>query len=99
MKYGEMTFEQVKDAARKGWLVILPAGCTEQQGPHLTVDWDTWFAEGFAWALLNVPSAYTKSTRSCFQPCLSALLRSTGISEAGTWIYQQTFMKRLSSRR
>ena len=45
MKYGEMTFQQVKDAARKGWLVILPAGCTEQQGPHLTVDWDTWFAE------------------------------------------------------
>ena len=45
MKYGEMTLHQVKDAARKGWLVILPTGCTEQQGPHLTVDWDTWFAE------------------------------------------------------
>ena len=26
MKYGEMTFEEIKDAASKGWMVILPEG-------------------------------------------------------------------------
>ena len=31
MKYGKMTFEEIKDAASKGWMVILPVGCTEQQ--------------------------------------------------------------------
>lgn len=25
--------------------MVVPTGCTEQQGPHLTVDFDTWFAE------------------------------------------------------
>jgi creatinine amidohydrolase len=25
--------------------VVIPLGCTEQQGPHLPVDFDTWFAE------------------------------------------------------
>ena len=28
-----------------GCLAILPTGCREQQGPHLPVDFDTWFAE------------------------------------------------------
>ncbi len=28
-----------------GWLAVIPTGCTEQQGPHLPVDFDTWFAE------------------------------------------------------
>ena len=25
-------------------MIIVPTGCTEQQGPHLSVDFDTWFA-------------------------------------------------------
>jgi creatinine amidohydrolase len=45
MKYGEMTYEEIHDAALEGYLAIVPTGCTEQGGPHLTVDYDTWFVE------------------------------------------------------
>jgi creatinine amidohydrolase len=45
MRYGDLTYEQIRDCASAGWLVIVPTGCTEQQGPHLPVDFDTWFAE------------------------------------------------------
>lgn len=45
VRFGEMTFEEVAVAATAGSLVVLPTGCTEQQGPHLPVDFDTWFAE------------------------------------------------------
>jgi creatinine amidohydrolase len=45
MKFGEMTYEEIHDAAEQGWPAVVPTGCTEQQGPHLPVDFDTWFAE------------------------------------------------------
>ena len=45
MKYGHLTYEEIRDAASQGCLAIIPTGCTEQQGPHLPVDFDTWFAE------------------------------------------------------
>lgn len=45
VRFGEMTFEEVAAAAKAGALAVLPTGCTEQQGPHLSVDFDTWFAE------------------------------------------------------
>ena len=45
MKFGDLTYEEIRDCAEKGWLAIVPTGCTEQQGPHLPVDFDTWFAE------------------------------------------------------
>ena len=45
MKYGDLTFEEIGDRAHQDWLVIIPTGCTEQQGPHLPVDNDTWFVE------------------------------------------------------
>jgi creatinine amidohydrolase len=45
LKFGDLTYNEIKDCAEKGWLAIVPAGCTEQQGPHLPVDFDTWFAE------------------------------------------------------
>ena len=45
MRYGDLTYEQIRDCASEGWLAIVPTGCTEQQGPHLPVDFDTWFAE------------------------------------------------------
>lgn len=45
MKFGDLTYEEIRDRAKQGYLAILPTGCTEQQGPHLTVDFDTWFAE------------------------------------------------------
>ena len=45
MKFGDLTYEEIRDRARRGWLAILPTGCTEQQGLHLPVDTDTWFVE------------------------------------------------------
>lgn len=45
VKYGHLTYEEIRDAASQNCLAILPTGCIEQQGPHLPVDFDTWFAE------------------------------------------------------
>ena len=45
MKYGDLTHEEIRDRAHQRYLAIIPTGCTEQQGPHLPVDFDTWFAE------------------------------------------------------
>jgi creatinine amidohydrolase len=45
MKFGDFTYEEIRDCARQDWLAVVPTGCTEQQGPHLPVDFDTWFAE------------------------------------------------------
>ena len=45
MRFGELTFEEIAEAVALDALAVLPTGCTEQQGPHLTVDFDSWFAE------------------------------------------------------
>ena len=45
MLYGDLTYEEVRARADEEWLAVLPMGCTEQQGPHLPVDFDTWFVE------------------------------------------------------
>jgi creatinine amidohydrolase len=45
MRYGDLTFREIQHKAAAGWLAVVPTGCTEQQGPHLPVDFDTWFAE------------------------------------------------------
>jgi creatinine amidohydrolase len=45
MRFGSLTYLEIRERAREGWLAIVPTGCTEQQGPHLPVENDTWFAE------------------------------------------------------
>jgi creatinine amidohydrolase/Fe(II)-dependent formamide hydrolase-like protein len=45
MKYGDLTYQEIAERVAAGWLALVPTGCTEQQGPHLPVDFDTWFAE------------------------------------------------------
>ncbi|HEX9897168.1 MAG TPA: creatininase family protein [Dehalococcoidales bacterium] len=45
MRYGDLTYQEIQERAFNGWLAIVPTGCTEQQGPHLPVDFDTWFSE------------------------------------------------------
>ena len=45
MKYGDLTYQEIAERIAGGWLALVPTGCTEQQGPHLPVDFDTWFAE------------------------------------------------------
>jgi creatinine amidohydrolase len=45
MRYGDLTYQEIADRVVAGWLALAPMGCTEQQGLHLPVDFDTWFAE------------------------------------------------------
>jgi creatinine amidohydrolase len=48
VKWGELTGEELATAASRRSLVILPLGCTEQHGPHLPTDTDTYQVERFA---------------------------------------------------
>ena len=48
VKFVDYTYIEIKSLIEAGCLAILPTGCTEQQGPHLPVDFDTWFAESVA---------------------------------------------------
>jgi len=50
MKFGNLTFQEIHERAEEGWLAVIPTGCTEQQGPHLPVDFDTWFVESVSLA-------------------------------------------------
>lgn len=45
VRFGDLTSDEIRLRARDGCIAIVPTGCTEQQGPHLPVDFDTWFAE------------------------------------------------------
>jgi creatinine amidohydrolase len=41
--FAELTYEELRDIDRDRVVVVVPTGCTWQQGPHLAVDFDTWF--------------------------------------------------------
>lgn len=45
MRFGDLTYLEIREGAGSGWLAVVPTGCAEQQGPHLPVDHDTWFVE------------------------------------------------------
>lgn len=45
LRFGNLTYEEIAERAGDGTIAVVPIGCTEQQGPHLPVDFDTWFAE------------------------------------------------------
>lgn len=40
--YDKLAWPDIKQAIDKDYIVILPLGCTEEQGPHLPIDCDTW---------------------------------------------------------
>ncbi len=42
MRYDSLTYEEIRDLASRTGAVFVPLGCTEQQGPHLPVDFDAW---------------------------------------------------------
>jgi creatinine amidohydrolase len=50
MRFGDLTYEEIRERAGQGWLTVVPTGCTEQMGPHLPVDFDTWQAEHYCLA-------------------------------------------------
>lgn len=43
-EYGKLTYLENKTRIDEGCMAVLPIGCTEQQGPHTSVDFDTWLA-------------------------------------------------------
>jgi creatinine amidohydrolase len=45
VRFDALTYEEVARRAAGGSLAIVPTGCTEQQGPHLPVGFDTRFAD------------------------------------------------------
>ncbi|MHB0856779.1 MAG: creatininase family protein [Anaerolineae bacterium] len=51
MRYGDLTYLEVIELAQAGFLAIVPLGCTEQQGPHLPTDFDTYWATRVADAI------------------------------------------------
>lgn len=57
MKFGDLTYCEIRQKAVEGWLAIVPTGCTEQQGLHLPVDFDTWFVEQVCQASAELAAA------------------------------------------
>jgi len=45
MRFGDLTYREIRERAEAGWMAVVPTGCTEQQGPHLPVGFDTWFGD------------------------------------------------------
>jgi creatinine amidohydrolase len=45
VRFTDLTYPEIARAASRGAVAVLPFGCTEQQGPHLAVGFDSWFAE------------------------------------------------------
>ena len=57
MRFGDCTYQEIAALAADGAVAVLPLGCTEQQGPHLPVDFDTWFAEALVAAAADQAEA------------------------------------------
>jgi creatinine amidohydrolase len=45
MRFFDLTYREIATRAARGALAVVPLGCTEQQGPHLAVGFDAWFAD------------------------------------------------------
>lgn len=45
--YADLTSQEIAEAAKADAIVVLPTGCTEQQGPHLPVDVDSFLITSF----------------------------------------------------
>lgn len=60
MQFGHLTYLELKEKASTGAVAIVPTGCTEQQGPHLPVDFDTWLSETLCFEAANQASLSCK---------------------------------------
>lgn len=45
VRYSLLPYQELLSRGAGGAVALVPLGCTEQQGPHLAVGFDTWFAE------------------------------------------------------
>ena len=48
VQFGDLTYREIRQYADTGCLALVPTGCTEQQGPHLPVSFDSWLVETVA---------------------------------------------------
>lgn len=53
MNYSSLTYLEIREYAQAGCMAVIPTGCTEQQGPHLALDFDTWFSEAVCLAVAH----------------------------------------------
>lgn len=51
MNFADLTYTQIRAHAQTGAVVFLPLGCIEQQGPHLSVEFDTMMVTAMARAI------------------------------------------------
>jgi len=47
INYSDLTSDEIRHAAQADAVLVLPVGCTEQQGPHLPVDNDSFLISAF----------------------------------------------------
>jgi len=50
-RFDDLAYQKIRECAQQGWLAVTPTGSTEQQGPHLSVDFDPWFTKTLIVAL------------------------------------------------
>ena len=48
VRLDEMTWPEVKDVLEKSYVILLPVGSTEQHGPHLPLNIDSFWATHIA---------------------------------------------------
>jgi len=45
MRFGDLTYIEIRELSEAGCVAVLPTGCIQQQGLHLPVDLNTWLSE------------------------------------------------------
>ncbi len=69
MRYGDLTYPEIRERAEAGWLAVIPLGSIEQQGPHLPVDFDMWFVQTLAEAAADL-AAHEHSINALVLPAI-----------------------------
>ncbi|TAK55858.1 MAG: creatininase family protein [Dehalococcoidia bacterium] len=54
MRFADLTYEEIRRDAAAGATAFVPLGCTEQQGPHMPVGFDTMMVEAMAVAIAEL---------------------------------------------
>src|SRR5450759_3532636 len=95
--FSDLTYREIRECAQQGWLVVIPTGCTEQQGPHLPVDFDTWFAESLMVAAAEKVAQDLLSRPWYCLPCPLVPLQSTATLAVDLliflWLYTMPLQK------
>jgi Creatinine amidohydrolase len=67
LRYSMLTYRDISARAEHGTVALVPLGCTEQQGPHLAVGFDTWLRRSCASPRPLAPAMQLASTSSFYQ--------------------------------